>query len=403
MKAKYLHKRFRRLICCAVCAMMLLASLPAAAISDPTPAPTVVPVPAGLDIIYARYSTNPELLLLKSKLFELGYYVAQVSESDLRSSMLDDFTMLALKEACRLNNLPYEDSGIVRSTWGEIMSGQLIDPRATATPGPTANPFHHIYWMEQSDAVARLQERLQSLGYGGNMTPGVYDENLRDALDLLLQINNNTYDQVQQNGITTGLQELILSNDDLIPFTTPSPTPTPEEIEETLTTGQKLRRYFTSKVNMFGLGVPMILIWLISLGLVVATVLLAIHFFVPSDNNSRRQGSSDETSREEGDALNGSGKIKFVIEYKGKSETHSYDIQRELKIGRNVGNFPLDMEDTHISRKHCIIYYSNRNLMLRDHSSNGTYVNGKLCLNGEHVLTSGDVLRVGHHTITLYF
>lgn len=61
------------------------------------------------------------------------------------------------------------------------------------------------------------------------------------------------------------------------------------------------------------------------------------------------------------------------------------------------------MGDTRISRKHCDIYYLNRNLMLRDHSSNGTYVNGKLLLNGEHVLTSGDVLKVGHHTITIYF
>lgn len=332
MKKIRLQKRIRAMVCCVLCALMAAAALPAAAYSnDPTPAPTVVAVPYGVDIIYARYSTNPELLLLKSKLYELGYYVTQVAEQDLRSNMLDDFTMLALKEACRLNNLPYDESGVMRSTWGEIMSGRLIDPRATLTPGPTEDPFHHIHWMETSSAVVRLQERLQSLGYGGNMTPGVYDENLRDALNLLLQLNNNTYDQVQQNGITPGLQEILFAND-LIPFTTPSPSPTPEEIEEKLTTGQKMRRYFTSKVNMFGLGVPMILIWIISLGLIVATVLLAIHFFVPSEGNSRRPGSNDETSRDSGDAFSGSGKIKFTIEYKGKTTNHSCDISSELQI-----------------------------------------------------------------------
>ena len=68
-----------------------------------------------------------------------------------------------------------------------------------------------------------------------------------------------------------------------------------------------------------------------------------------------------------------------------------------------MGKFPLNLEDAKISRRHCELYYLNGALMLRDYSSNGTTVNGKPVHNAECLLSSGDVIAIGNHTITITF
>ena len=241
------------------------------------------------------------------------------------------------------------------------------------------------------------------LGYGANMTRGLYDDALRQALDTFLTANNIAYDQTQENGITPGLQQRLLTDSRLIAFS----TPVPEEVKASATAApgmmQKIRTHFAGSTQIAGLRIPTLVIWLVSIALITACILLAIHFFAPSDENSRQKGSSKETSRESNGLLGGNGKVDFLIQYGTGTERYSCDMQRSLKIGRNVGNFPLNMEDTRISRKHCEIYYSNRNLLLRDYSSNGTLINGKPCRHGEHVLSSGDELQIGQHKITIIF
>ena len=132
------------------------------------------------------------------------------------------------------------------------------------------------------------------------------------------------------------------------------------------------------------------LVMLIALALLVALALGVMFFFLPG-------GKGDAASAK------GSGGIQFVIEYQGKKRNYNCDIDHTLKIGREVGDFPIDVNDHSISRKHCEIYYSGKNLMIRDYSSTGTFVNGKNCSKGEYVLHSNDTIKIGAHTITIVF
>ena len=95
--------------------------------------------------------------------------------------------------------------------------------------------------------------------------------------------------------------------------------------------------------------------------------------------------------------------LRFSITFQGKTEETETQIVKSLKIGRGIGNFPLNMEDTMISRRHCELYYNNNALMLRDYSSNGTMVNGKSVHNAECLLASGDEIIIGNHTIVVRF
>ena len=93
----------------------------------------------------------------------------------------------------------------------------------------------------------------------------------------------------------------------------------------------------------------------------------------------------------------------FYYIYKDKSEDYTCSVARPIRIGRNVGSFPLNMEDMGVSRRHCEIFYNNDDLMLKDYSSNGTPVNSKIVHNTEYKLTSGDKLVIGEHTVIITF
>ncbi|MGN0802965.1 MAG: FHA domain-containing protein [Candidatus Faecivicinus sp.] len=381
--------------------ILLLLLLMGSALAEtpaPTWEPTPKPVPAGLDIACAQYSSNSELLLLKDRLFKLGYYISKVPNEILLSPMLDDYTMLAVQQACRKNGLEWEiqDSGITRTAWDAIMNGNIV--AADATEAPQAQTYAHIYWNEQSDAVSRIQEKLQSLGYGAGMTRGLYDEALRQALDSFCALNNISYDQNASNGIEPWLQQLLLEENS-VAFHTPAPDAEPTAAP-TAVPGrmESLRRYFSGSSELLGLQIPTVVMWLFSLGIIACIVIIAIHFFTPSEANVNRPGSDRSTRRPRS-----AGQIEFLVEYNGLTQTYRCSIDHALKIGRNVGDFPLDLHDTLISRKHCEIYYSNRSLMLRDYSSNGTRVNGKDCSRGEYALHSGDLIQIGRHNITIKF
>lgn len=390
--------RFLKLLLTTILAIACLAGTALA--NDPTPSP--VPIPEGMDIVHAMWSSNTEIILMKDNLYVMGYYPSSASSSDLATSVLDEMSMAAIRRCCTENNLPYSDYGITRQTWDAIITKSIVSLNATPTPAATPESFRHIYYGEESDSVLQVQLMLQKLGYNFDMTAGVYNLPLQEAIEEFCKFNNIRYDRTIDNGITVELQTVLLQGEP-VPFSTPapeiSPTPTaspaPGKIE-------KIQNYFTSTANIGGFEVPQLAIWLISLLLIVAIVALAIHFFMPGEESKSPRSNEPTRKSPRGESL-ASGKIEFIIEYNGVTQRHRCDIQHSLKIGRGVGDFPLNMDDMRISRKHCELYYLNRNLMLRDYSSNGTLVNGKQCLHGEYMLSNGDVITVGSHKITIIF
>lgn len=393
-------------------AVLMLSICGATAFAE-EPEATPMPVPEGATVVFATYSQDNEIYLLKEKLYNLNYYVNFVSESNLSSKMLDDLTMAAVLKVCKINNLEYVEYGILPETWDAIMNESILSlvptpepEEVTVTPAPTPR-YQHIYWDEHSDAVTRIQSRLAELGYGHQFNPGHYDSALLAAMDAFCDFNEIQYDQHASNGITVEMQSLLLDAEvsTLIPYSTPTVAPanTPEP---TVQPGklERMRNYFQSSTRLMGMNVPNLVLWLVCLLLIVSVVILIIHFFVPSDENARQAGSHVPTTRTPGTGKQAKGKVNFVISYRGSApQQRSYTIDRSLRIGRGVGDFPLNQEDTRVSRKHCELYYLNGKLMLRDYSSNGTLVNGIPCSHGEFMLTSGDTIQIGDHTIKLYY
>ena len=144
-------------------------------------------------------------------------------------------------------------------------------------------------------------------------------------------------------------------------------------------------RFFTEPVDVFGLQLSRLAVWCVGLAVLVLCVLAIIYFFVPSD----RQGAKNV--------------VRFAITYNGMTQEVEAQITKELKIGRGIGKFPLDLNDQSVSRKHCDIYYRNGALMLRDHSTYGTVVNGVVVKDGETMLNNGDVLKIGEHIVQVTF
>ncbi len=79
-----------------------------------------------------------------------------------------------------------------------------------------------------------------------------------------------------------------------------------------------------------------------------------------------------------------------------KETIHVYD-DAEFHLGRTADNDLAVLDDPLVSRKHCSIrpHKEERNFILRDLSSNGTSINGRL-LNGEEAsLSDGDIITLG--------
>lgn len=388
--------------------ILLVVMLSSSALAN-TPAPTMEPTPVapepGLPIFIPKFSRHEQLPRFKDKLLKQGYYITNASEVNITSDFLDLQTMDALREACKKNGLAHEfsDYGINYNVWDAVMNDTLIP--ANSTPAPTQSAYTFIGYLDQGPVVLAIQNKLLSLGYplSSGYASGIYDDATIAAIDLYCQFNNSSFDQHSDQGLSAGLQQFILEGSSN-PYSSVTPTPVPTASptpEPKLGTGEKLRRYFAGSSSLFGLKIPTVALWLISLALIAGCVIAVIYFFSPSDAGSKRSGSEKSLRRPTG--LFGGGRLEFTIEYRGIVQTYRCDIDHSLKIGRNVGNFPLNMEDTLISRKHCEIYYSGGSLMLRDYSSNGTRINGRDCSREEYILSSGDVIRIGNHNITIRF
>ena len=236
-------------------------------------APTPMPYPEDGSIRYTLFSSDAEILRLKQRLLENGYYPSIVKESDIEGTMLEEITLDAVREACSVNNLPYSDHGITTTAWDAIMGGLIVPfptysvqsgatAAPTSAPAPTATAYPHIAWGDQihTNEIIRIQALLDDLGYLSNYSPGIYSWELRDAIDLFCQVNQIAYDQsaAENNGITAIFQQMLFNEDKIwTPFATPEPI-VPATPEPTAEPGKldKMRTYFVSSTTIGGVSIP---------------------------------------------------------------------------------------------------------------------------------------------------
>ena len=358
---------------------LLLALLPWALAAE-TPAPTVEPTTVPMDMVdhelqyyLFEHDSQGHVLDLKSALNDFGYYPSAAQDGDKRSDFLDSITMVALERCCKLNNLPYDPYGVTTEAYFAITNRQIIDQtKPTPTPSPMGDDalYHPIAVNESSDAVTALQGQLKKLGYAIDpntgepveLQLGVYTREMQQIIAFYCRENNLNVPGLN-DPISPQLQGTIMKDTKVYVLPTPTPEPTP-------TSNGKIIDYFTAPRTLFGkITMPTWGVWLVAMALVAAIVLVMIYFFMP--------GSSDSGKKKGGKR---GGKIKFIIEYDGKKKEYSCDIDHTLKI-----------------------YYSGKTLMIRDYSTNGTFVNGKACNAGEYALHSGDTIKIGAHTLTILF
>lgn len=386
---------FRRILCTIFACLFIVVG----AYADETPEPTAFPNNGEFAI--TLFEHHLDVILLKSELYEKGYWPATAGQSE--TDQIDKVTLAAVRNMCNKNpqlQLPSHEYGIYQETWNAILSGQILNLNSTPSPEPTAQPFHHIYWNEQSDAVQALQIYLKdTLNFDFNVTLGLYDEALYEAIDRFLEYNGIEYIQHDMNGITPELQTQIFSNKRV--FTTPAPTvtatPAPTQPPSRV---ESMRSYFLSSVTLFGVSMPQYAVWIGCLVVVIAIILLLVKLISVMRSGGRDPYRNAYTKPR---AKLGSGAVEFLIEYHGEQKHYVCDVSKTLRIGRGVGNFPLNINDESLSRKHCEIFYLNHQYMIRDYSSNGTMINGVPLSHSTRVLSNNDVLQIGEHRITIYF
>ena len=233
--------------------------------------------------------------------------------------------------------------------------------------------YWHIQYATEGPIISDIQNRLTELGYPYEFTEGVYDLKLQEAIEKFCEINGIDYDRSRDNGITPGIQSLLMEGD-------------PKPYSESKAQGiiEIAKAHLLSTITVFNLIMPMYLIWFAALILIIILILIIAML-------SGGKKKSVKTKNE----------IEFTIEYGEKSEIKRLKIEDKLIIGRDFDILPVHQDDLAVSRKHCEIYKRNGVYMLRDFSSNGTSVNGKLCSESEQLLSSGDTIAIGMHKIKI--
>lgn len=334
---------------------------------------------------------------LQDRLTELGYY------SGNRTLIYDADTQYAVYSFCMKNGLSYPTKGVTEALWDSIRS-----PSAISAADSTA-AYTDIAPGSSGDAVLALQTRLKELLYYTReltLTPGVYDEDTQQAVALFCASNNIAYNT---QGASAALQQILFS-EGAVPYE-----------EDDSSVSEKMAAYMLRKVSMLGVSIPMFFIWIVSAVLIVLILVLCIYFFVPGEQRSSaplpppagtprhwRKNLSDEQSSSalSQKMMHGSyagHTIHFQINYRGNIRNEQRHCNPSLSIGRSCGDLPLDASDGMVSRSHCDLYYKGAVLMLVDHSSNGTLVNGNPIHNCECRINSGDTLIIGSHQMSLQF
>ncbi len=316
---------------------------------------------------------NEALYKVKNLLNVNGYYEEEV---DLFNNKLDRATMNALNRYCWANNLSEYDSprGLTNYAWECINQGKILD---MANPTQeAAEEFPEIQWQQGGGRLEDLVNRLYDLKYLETKEHNTYDQDVKDALEKFGKQEGNGFPDYYKNDaegevkpIEADIQRAVMS-ENAKAYNPPKPN------------------YFLTPVTILGIHTVMLVVWCAGLVVLLACVLAVIFFFFPSGKKA------DKNKKQV---------VHFEITYNGKTSKSEAEIVKTLKIGRGVGNFPLDLQDTKISRRHCELYYNNDVLMLRDYSANGTTVNGKPVNNAETILNNGAVVVIGEHSIVVTY
>ena len=339
------------------------------------------------DLAFVRgQEGSVEIISFKAWLRDEGFYQVGISDDALQSFELDNLTMAAVQQVCKFNpELTFYENGV---SWELIWRWNGMVKPALITPN--SMDFH---MGDEHERIEQIQNRLNALGYdeaGYSFAQGIYDDALQKTIDEFVRCNKLTYDP--NDGINAAMQELLFS-ENAVAYV-------PEE--ETRSLPEKVLAYWSASSMVFGLEIPNYALWAVGFVLLCVIVLLMIKLL----SGGGKEKNDGKDSQNTGKRANGKlrpGTICFTIEYHGEQCVYYDDIKNYVRIGRQTGKFPLNLEDGRISRKHCEIYYLNGDLRLKDFSSYGTTVNGELCHSDERVLHSGDVLGVGDHSITVEF
>ena len=262
-----------------------------------------------------------------------------------------------------------------------------------------------------SEEVLAFQTRLKELGYFSEsvvLNPSVFDGGTQEAVRLFCETNHISYDGT---GVSAAIQHIAFS-EGAIAYEAP-------EVKRSIS--EKLTDYMTRRVSFLGSRVPLFFLWICGVVIVVLILALLVYFFVPGREKAESvRGTAPETMPRywrktvtgssglgvsEAEKLSGAGRIlDFRVQYEGSDNNFERTCDPVLSIGRSGScQLVLDPRDILASNRHCELYYRGEVLMLRDSSSNGTTVNGRLIHKSECRLNSGDRLGIGAHSLLIQF
>ena len=362
-----------------------------------TPAPTMTPEPtrpAGMK--YLLGDTGTDIRRLQEKLKELGYYNEEITyEFDMN-------TLYALNQMCYENRLYSSEYGVSDEVWAAVFDMQGL---VSITPVPTEAPTDVVEYADlelgaSGEAVSKMQIRLKELGFFTTdaMTLSVYDEQTQAAVELFCKFNNIGY---QGPGISVELQKAIFSE---------AATPYSQEAMQ-LSFAEKMKAFFIGSQVILGIALPGYAWTLIAAavvaGFAVALVLLLTGKPKPDINpslsgvqsNASKSRSENSVPEEERVIL-----MDVSIRFLDVERRERVRVKDHFTIGRSVNcSLVLDERDKSMSRSHCMLMIRGGNLVLKDASVNGTFVNDTRYHNEECVIHSGDRIQIGKHLLVVKF
>ena len=362
-----------------------------------TPAPTMTPEPtrpAGMK--YLLGDTGTDIRRLQEKLKELGYYNEEITyEFDMN-------TLYALNQMCYENRLYSSEYGVSDEVWAAVFDMQGL---VSITPVPTEAPTDVVEYADlelgaSGEAVSQMQIRLKELGFFTTdaMTLSVYDEQTQAAVELFCKFNNIGY---QGPGISVELQKAIFSE---------AATPYSQEAMQ-LSFAEKMKAFFIGSQVILGIALPGYAWTLIAAavvaGFAVALVLLLTGKPKPDINpslsgvqsNASKSRSENSVPEEERVIL-----MDVSIRFLDVERRERVRVKDHFTIGRSVNcSLVLDERDKSMSRSHCMLMIRGGNLVLKDASVNGTFVNDTRYHNEECVIHSGDRIQIGKHLLVVKF
>lgn len=357
--------------------------------------------------------TGVEVRELQYRLQQLYYYDSAIT------GIYDIDTQTALDAFCLANHMEYDD-GLTYEMW-ELMQSSIVIAKPTATPEPTAEPTatpvpEHIpiAFGDENEFVSKYQTRLKELGYYNDesFTLGAYDSATQRAQDLFCEKNA----MAKEQGASIQMQAFVLSS---------------TALENKLGFMDEMRLNLAKVTDIGGMKIPLWGLLVIGIVLVFGVILVIIAISkpkgkkkqkpqydivmptaVPVPNENLVTGSDQPTTAEGLELLLGADaptsygasarSISIMIEYQENKTTKEYMVGGSLSIGRQ-GTVELSGTDGGVSRQHCELYFAGDTLMIKDHSKQGTSLNGELFANEERPVQSGDQLTISNHILTIVY